>query len=110
MKSKRVHHGLKWAVCSALLSAGTIAAAAPLSVSTDSSARIASVDFSNAIVIENAPGPALHPSLNGATGRQTVLVRMSGASVAESGGAQTRGQIVAAQAAFIDRAMALAPS
>jgi subtilisin family serine protease len=110
MKSKRVGHGLKWAVCSALLSASTIAAATPRDVRADSSARIAGVNFSDAVVIENAPGPALHRSLDGVTGRQTVLVRMRGASVAESGATQTREQILAEQAAFIDRAMALAPS
>src|SRR5881394_747787 len=105
MKSNRVGHGLKWAVCSALLSAGTIAAAgAPRSISTDSAARIAGVNFSNAVVIENAPSPALHPSLQGVTGRQAVLVRMRGSSVAESA-AQTREQVLAEQAAFLDRAM-----
>ena len=111
MKSKRVGHGLKWAVCSALLSAGTIAAAVtPRAIQADSSARIAGVDMSGTIVIENAAGPALHPSLDGVSGRQTILVRMRGASVAESEEAQSRAQVLAEQAAFINRAMAAAPS
>lgn len=110
MKSKRVGHGLKWAVCSALLSAGTIAAAAPRDLNAVSTARLANVESSEAVVIENAASPKLHPSLVGTTGRQTILVRLKGDAVAKAYSQSTRESVAAEQAAFINRALGAAPS
>lgn len=110
MKSKRVGHGLKWAVCSALLSAGTIAAAAPRDINAVSNARLASVESSEAIVIENAASPKVHPSLVGTSGRQTILVRLQSDAVARANSRSTREMLAAEQAAFINRALAAAPS
>ena len=84
MTSKRVGHGLKWAVCSALLSAGTIAAAAPRDLNAVSTARLANVESSEAVIIENAASPKMHPSLVGVSGRQTILVRLKGDAVAKA--------------------------
>src|SRR5918995_822205 len=102
MKSKRVGHGLKWAVCSALLSAGTIAAAAQRDPSPRRTPRLTNVESSEAVVIENAASPKLHPSLLGVTGRQTILVRLKGEAVAKAYSTSTRASLAAEQAAFID--------
>jgi minor extracellular serine protease Vpr len=109
MKSKRVGHGLKWAVCSALLSASTFAAVGPRDLTAISTARIANVD-STAVVFENAASPKMHPSLLGVTGRQQVLVRLKGDAVAKKNSVSSRAALAAEQAAFIDRALAVAPS
>ena len=60
MKSKRVHHGLKWAVCSALLSASTFAAVAPRDVQVASVARLAGHNSFEKVTTENAVNPRLH--------------------------------------------------
>src|SRR5882672_2508012 len=110
MKSKRVQHGLKWAVCSALLSASTIAAAAPRDLTAAGVARLESLSLPAAVAIEGTRPSALHPSLAGVTGRQQILVRLRGESVAGSDEAITREQVLAEQAQFIDRILGLAPS
>jgi minor extracellular serine protease Vpr len=110
MTSKRVGHGLKWAVCSALLSAGTIAAAAPRDLNAVSTARLANVESSEAVIIENSASPKMHPSLVGVSGRQTILVRLKGDAVAKAYSTSTRASVAAEQAAFIDRALGVAPS
>jgi minor extracellular serine protease Vpr len=113
MKSKRVRHGLKWAVCSALLSASTFAAAAPSRQAIDSVdlERLSALSLPVPLTSEGASLPSrLHPSLAGATGRVDVLVRLRGESVAGSDEQITREQVLAEQAAFVDRILARAPS
>src|SRR3954469_3790531 len=110
MKSNRVHHGLKWAVCSALLSASTFAAVAPRDMSVISTARLSTVDSEGPVVIQNAASPRLHPSLASVTGRTQVLVRLKSDAVSKENSHSSRGALAADQAAFIDRALALAPS
>jgi subtilisin family serine protease len=111
MKSKRVGHGrLAWAVCSALLTASTLAAASPREPDAASLARIKSFALPQAIVAEGVPSTRLHPSLAGLTGRHEVLVRLRGQSVAASGGRVTREQVAGEQAAFISRVLSTAPS
>jgi minor extracellular serine protease Vpr len=108
MKSKRVHHGLKWAVCSALLSAGTFAAAAPREPAVGNFARLSTLALPEAVQTAGSGQQVLHPSLEGVTGRQQVLVRLTGPSVAR--GAASRATVEAEQAAFISRILARAPS
>jgi minor extracellular serine protease Vpr len=111
MKSKRVGHGhMKWAVCSALLTASTLAAAAPREMGADGIARLQDLKLPVPIESLDRAGEVLHPSLSGLTGRQEVLVRLQLPSVGRSGGQVTRDQIAAEQAAFISRAVSLAPS
>ncbi len=111
MKSKRVGHGhMKWAVCSALLTACTLAAAAPREPDAASLARLASLKLPEAVTAQGVPTTRLHPSLTGLTGRHEVLVRLRGESVAGSNESVTRGQVLAEQAGFIGRALAVAPS
>lgn len=110
MKSKRVGHGLKWAVCSALLSASTFAAIAPRDMSAISTARLANVGSTEAVVIDNAMSPKVHPSLVGVSGRTQILVRLTGDAAAKKNSISSRGSLAAQQAAFIDRALAIAPS
>jgi len=112
MKSYRVRHGLKWAVCSALMSATTFAAAAPTRQADSANVdRLAALALPSAVTIENAGVPSrLHPSLASASGRIDVLVRLRGESVAGSEERLTREQVLAEQAAFVDRILARAPS
>src|SRR5689334_16620398 len=110
MKSNRVHHGLKWAVCSALLSASTFAAATPRALPALSTERLANLGLTEAVVAQNATNPKLHPNLASATGRTQVLVRLKGDAVAKKLSTSSRGALAAEQAAFIDRAVAIAPS
>ncbi len=112
MKSNSVRHGLKWAVCSALLSASTFAAAGPpRETSAASLDRLASLTLPEAVSTEGNVLPGkLHPTLSGLTGRLDILVRLRGESVAGSGEALTREQVLAEQAAFVDRILARAPS
>ncbi len=111
MKSKRVGHGhVKWVVCSALLSASTLAAAAPREITADGIARLQGLKLPVPIESLSRQDEVLHPSLAGLTGRQQVLVRLQLPSVARSGGQVTRDRIAAEQAAFISRALSLAPS
>jgi subtilisin family serine protease len=110
MKSKRVGHGLKWAVCSALLSASTFAAIGPRNLTAISSERLANVGSTRAVVIENAASPKVHPSLVGVTGRTQILVRLEGDAAAKKNSISSRASLAAKQAAFIDRALAIAPS
>jgi minor extracellular serine protease Vpr len=111
MKSKRVGHGhMKWAVCSALLTASTLAAAAPRELGVDGIARLQGLKLPVPIESLDRAGEVLHPSLSGLTGRQEVLVRLQLPSVGRSGGQVSRNQIAAEQAAFISRAVSLAPS
>jgi minor extracellular serine protease Vpr len=110
MKSKRVRHGLKWAVCSALLSASTFAAVAPRDAQVIDSRRLASLDTSVRGITQDASGFKLHPSLQGASGRTQVLVRLKGDAVSKKLSTSSRGALAAQQAAFIDRALATAPS
>src|SRR5688572_1726929 len=112
MKSKRVRHGhMTLAVCSALLSAGTIAAAAgPRPLSAVDTARLSALTLPVPITSEGAVPSVLHPSLTGVSGRQDVLVRLSGLSVAGSNDSRARETVAAEQAAVIDRILAVAPS
>ena len=111
MKSKRVGHGhLKWAVCSALLSASTLAAAAPREIAADGIARLQGLKLPVPIESLDRQDEVLHPSLAGLTGRHHVLVRLQLPSVGRSGGQVTAEQIASEQAAFISRALSLAPS
>jgi len=112
MKSKRVRHGhLSLAVCSALLSAGTIAAAAgPRPMTIDNTARFNALVLSEPIVTQGVIPSVLHSSLTGLTGRQDVLVRLGGQSVAGSKDVRSREDVAAEQAAVISRILAVAPS
>jgi subtilisin family serine protease len=111
MISKRVGHGrMRLAVCSALLSAGTLAAAGPRELSGDDIAYLSSLSVPQAVNSESFDSPALHRSLIGATGRQQVLVRLKLPSVAKGGGTVTREQVLAEQADFISQTLARAPS
>src|SRR5688572_24935333 len=101
MKSKRVRHGLQWAVCSALLSAGTLAAAAPREPALGNFARLSSLALPEAIERLGSGTDVLHPSLDGLSGRQQVLVHLSGPSVAR--GAASRNAVESEQAAFVSR-------
>ncbi len=99
---------LRWVLASALLTASTLAAAGADRLAMPDSGRYSQLALPEAIQDAN-PGPAtLHPSLRDATGRQLVLVRLASAPVAAGGG--SRGQIEAEQAAFINRALGIAPS
>ena len=111
MKSKRVGHGhMKWVVCSALLSASTLAAAAPREISADGIARLQGLKLPVPIESLDRQDEVLHPSLAGLIGRHQVLVRLQLPSVGRSGGQVTAEQIASEQAAFISRALSLAPS
>ena len=112
MKSKRVRHGhVKLAVCSALLSAGTIAAAAgPRPISAADTARLSALTLPEPITTEGRLPAVLHPTLAGLAGRQEVLVRLSGQSVAGSNELRAREDVAAEQASVIDRILAVAPS
>jgi len=111
MKSKRVGHGhLKWAVCSALLSATTLAAAGPRGLTLNDSAHLSSVSLESPIVDASYESLVLHPSLANVSGEQLVLIRLRGPSVAESNGAVSRSQVEAEQAALISRLVSRAPS
>jgi len=111
MKIKRVGHArMAWAVCSALLSASTFAAASPRDLSSDSLARLASLSLPQPIFTESLDSPALHASLANATGRQQVLVRLKSPSVAAGGGQVTREQLLAEQADFISQTLSRVPS
>lgn len=111
MKIKRVGHGrMKLAVCSALLSATTLAAAGPREVSADDLARLSSLALPQAIQSEDFNSPALHRSLADASGRTQVLVRLKLPSVAAGGGQVTREQVLAEQADFISQALTNAPA
>ena len=97
MKSTSVRHGLKWAVCSALLSASTFAAAGPpRETSAASLDRLASFSLPEAVSAEGTVLPGkLHPTLSGLTGRIDILVRLRGESVAGSEEGLTREQVLA---------------
>ena len=111
MKSKRVGHGhVKWAVCSALLSATTLAAAGPRSLTLNDGAHLASITLQSPIVDASYESLVLHPSLANVSGQQLVLLRLRTPSVAESNGAISRAQVEAEQAALISRLVARAPS
>src|SRR5688572_9997336 len=111
MKSKRVGHGRALAaVCGALVSASTFAAASPREMTADYSAHLASFSRPEAIVTDEVASPALHRSLADASGRLQVLVRLRSPSVAVGKGAVTREKLVAEQAAFISQMLARAPS
>jgi subtilisin family serine protease len=100
---------LKLAVCSALLSASTIAAAGPGEANAANLARLNSFLGEPASVAGVLPG-RIDPSLAGASGRHAVLVRLAGPAVAGSNGTVTREQVAAEQAAFISRILAQTPS
>ena len=111
MKGNSVGHGLRWAVCSALLSASTFAAAAPRETSAASLARLESFALPAAIEQHGlATRSVLHPSLSGAKGRVDVLVRLTGESVAGSNEARSRESVLAEQAATINRILATNPN
>jgi hypothetical protein len=111
MKSKRVGHGhVKWAVCSALLTASTLAAAAPRELDSAGIARLASLSLPQAIESTEIGALTLHRSLAKAAGRQEILVRLKTPSVAVSGGSVTREDILIEQADFIARALEAAPA
>ena len=115
MKGTSVGHGLKWAVCSALLSASTFAAAAPvrdMAVATGAQReRLASIALPEKVAANAAALPGrLDPSLANVAGRVSVFVRLRGESVAGSGESLTREQVLAEQAAFVDRILARAPN
>jgi subtilisin family serine protease len=112
MKGNSVGHGLRWAVCSALLTASTFAAAAPRETSAASLARLES--FALPAAIEQSGGlptrSVLHPSLEAATGRVTVLVRLGSESVAGSEESRSRESVLAEQSAVINRILATSPN
>jgi minor extracellular serine protease Vpr len=111
MKSKRVGRGhVMWAVCSALLTASTLAAAAPRDLDSAGSARLASLSLPQAIESTEIGALTLHRSLANASGRQEVLVRLKTPSVAVGGGSVTREEILIEQADFIARALDAAPA
>src|SRR5688572_6801732 len=111
MKGISVGHGLRWAVCSALLSASTFAAAGPLETSASSLARAQSFALPERVYGNSvAPRSVLHPSLEGASGRTEVLVRLRGESVAGSEETRTREQVAAEQAVVINRILATSPN
>ena len=111
MKGISVGHGLRWAVCSALLSASTFAAAGPLETSAASQARMENFALPERIRgISVAPRSVLHPSLEGASGRVQVLVRLRGESVAGSEESRSREQVLAEQAVVINRLLAASPN
>ncbi len=110
MKSQRVRHGLKWAVASALLSASTFAAAGPRELTLDSGVRLSAVSLESPIVGAGYGSLVLHPSLANVSGRQQVLVRLRSPGVAQGGGAVSRSQVQAEQAAVISRVLARAPN
>jgi subtilisin family serine protease len=112
MKSKRVRHGqVALAVCGALLSAGTIAAAAgPRPLSVADTARLSALTLPEPISTEGNLPKLLHPSLAGLTGRHEVLIRLGGQSVAGSDESRSREDVAAEQAAAVDRILAVAPS
>ncbi|MBK6596895.1 MAG: S8 family serine peptidase [Proteobacteria bacterium] len=99
---------LGWVLASALATASTLAAAGADRLTMPNSERFSQLALPEAILDTNPSATTLHPSLRDATGRQTVLVRLTTAPVAAGG--SSRGQIEAEQAAFINRAMGLAPS
>jgi subtilisin family serine protease len=111
MKGISVGHGLRWAVCSALLSASTFAAAAPRETSAASLARMEAFALPEVVELAGvSPRSVLHPSLDGASGRLEVLVRLGGLSVAGSNESRTREQVLAEQAGVINRILAVAPN
>jgi len=111
MKGNSVGHGLRWAVCSALLTASTFAAAAPRETSAASLARLESFALPAAIEQSGLPTRSvLHPSLEGATGRVNVLVRLGSESVAGSEEARSRESVLAEQSAVINRILATSPN
>jgi subtilisin family serine protease len=94
-----------------LLSAGTFAAAAPLETSAASQARLKTFALPERVQgLSVAPRNALHPSLEGASGRIQVLVRLRGESVAGSEESRTREQVLAEQAVAINRILAASPN
>jgi minor extracellular serine protease Vpr len=112
MKGISVGHGLRWAVCSALLSASTLAAAAPRDASAVSTARLQALSQSEVAVtsIDAVTPRALDPGLAGISGRVDVLVRLTGQSVAGSNESISREQVLAEQAAAINRLLVLSPN
>jgi hypothetical protein len=73
--------------------------------------RLASFSLPEAVATEGNVLPGkLHPSLAGATGRIDILVRLRGESVAGAEDRVSREQVLAEQAAFVDRILARAPS
>ncbi len=111
MKGNSVGHGLRWAVCSALLTASTFAAAAPRETSAASLARLESMKLPQAVELNGiTTRSVLHPSLNDAKGRIDVLVRLAGESVAGSEEARSRESVLAEQASVINRILATSPN
>jgi minor extracellular serine protease Vpr len=111
MKFTRLGRGpLQWVACSALLSVATFATAAPREISASGQARLDALTLPEQVEAVPAEDLVLHPSLSGLTGRHQVLVRLRTPSVSESGELTSRDQLLAEQAAFIDRALARAPS
>ncbi|MCB1624223.1 MAG: S8 family serine peptidase, partial [Pseudomonadales bacterium] len=107
-RSEKRRAPLGWVLASALLTASTLAAAGADRLTMPNSGRFSQLALPSAIIDTNPAANTLHPSLRNAVGRQTVLVRLTTAPVAVGGG--SRSQIEAEQAAFINRAMGLAPS
>src|SRR5687767_12264403 len=111
MKSKRVGHGhVMWTVCSALLTASTLAAAAPRELDSGGIARLASLSLPQAVESTEIGALTVHRSLANVTGRQEILVRLKTPSVAVGGGSVTREAILIEQADFIARALEAAPA
>jgi minor extracellular serine protease Vpr len=85
--------------------------AGPRETSAVSLARLESFALPEAIEMAGAsPRSVLHPSLDGVTGRVDVLVRLASPSVAGSGQTTTREEVLAEQAAVINRLLAIAPN
>lgn len=110
MKSTTSRRGarLACAIGSALLTASTLAAAGAERLAVANVDRLSSLALPEAIVADSVGELTLHPSLRNVTGRQNVLVRLSTAPLAS--GQSSRAAIEAEQAAFINRALAVAPS
>ena len=96
------------AVCSALLTAGTFAAAGPRTSAAAGSARLSALRTPRS-GFPPSIAAVLHPSLAGPSGAE-VLVRLVGQSVAGSEVRAAAKRSLAEQAAVIDRILAVAPS
>jgi subtilisin family serine protease len=113
MKSKRVGHGLRWAVCSALLSATTVmAAAGPRETTAATIGRLQSLALPEMVQVAGGMPRrgVMDPGLAGASGRVDVFARLAGESVAGSNELVSREQVLAEQAAFINRILTVAPN
>ncbi len=102
------HRAALWAACGALLAAGTLAAAAPRSLTTGDSARLSSAALSAPIESAKGNEGPPRPALRGTGGRHQVLLRLRSPAVTQGAGV-TRAAVSAEQAAFVQRVLGIAP-